>query len=288
MVRMMAAEREMEQPPAWIAACRRAAYVVRRGPSGDPANVTGKRLRLAFVGCGSATTRLHVPAVRQVPEIDVVAFCDVDGDRSRAAARLVRHARYERDLDFILADRSIDAVAVCPPPREHLAPALAVLRADKHLFLEKPIALTAQDCDTLVDEGRAASTRAVVGFNLRQHRLLRAAREVVASGTLGKIELVRSVFTSDERLTRRAGGWRDERGAGGDVLLDLATHHLDIWRWLLHSEIESLTAVGDAGGFTSASVTARLRGGTVAMLHVGDRAVPANEIDIVGERARST
>lgn len=246
----------------------------------------GKRLRLAFVGCGAATTRLHVPAVRQVPEIDVVAFCDVDGDRARAAARLVRHARFERDLDFILADSSIDAVAVCTPPRQHVGQALAVLRADKHLFLEKPIALTAQDCDALVDEGRAAATRAVVGFNLRQHRLLRAAQEVLARGLLGEIELVRSVFTSDARLTRGRGSWRDEKNGGGDVLQDLATHHIDAWRWLLHSEIESLSAVGDDGGIASASLTARLRGGAVATLHVCDRAVPANEIDIVGDRAR--
>lgn len=244
------------------------------------------KLRLAFVGCGSVTTRLHVPAVRQVPDIDVVAFCDVDGSRSRAAARLARHARFERDLDFILADRAIDAVAICTPPREHVAQALAVLRAEKQLFLEKPIALTVQDCDTLVDEGRAASVHAVVGFNMRQHRLLRAAQEIVARGTLGEIELVRSVFTSDARLTRTSGGWRDEAAAGGDVLLDLATHHFDVWRWLLNTEIETVTAVADGDGFASASLTARLRGGTVATLHVADRAVPANEIDIVGAHAR--
>jgi predicted dehydrogenase len=201
---------------------------------------------------------------------------------------MVAGARGIVDLAAILADPSVDAVAVCTPPTEHVRQATAVLAAGKHLFVEKPLALTQADCDAIVDRAAASKAVAVIGFNLRQHRLLQAARNVLASGALGRIDLVRSLFTTDIRLTRYLPGWRNERAVGGGVLFELATHHFDLWRWLLASEVIEVTALSRSDGSddTSASVTAKLSSGALATAQMAERTTPVNQIDILGDKAR--
>lgn len=159
-------------------------------------------MRLAFVGCGRVTTELHLPALRGNADIAVVAFCDVDDARATAVARLVPGARVVADVAALARDPSVDAVAVCTPPSEHALHASVVLDAGKHLFVEKPLALTRADCDAIVARAESSAAMAAVGFNLRQHRLLQAAHEIIARGALGRIDLVRSMFTTDTRLTR--------------------------------------------------------------------------------------
>ncbi len=244
------------------------------------------RVRLAFVGCGRVTTELHIPALRSVPEIDVVALCDVNERRSAAVASAMRGARCERDLAGLLSDPAIDAVAVCTPPAQHAPQAIAVLEVGKHLFVEKPLALTLADCDAIVARAARARGSAVVGFNLRQHRLVRAARVVIEQGTLGRIELARSLFTTDIRLARELPHWRDTRTGGGGVLFELGTHHYDLWRWLLGAEVTEVSAISRSEGSddSAASVTARLSGGAVATAQMAERTMPANQIDVFGER----
>ncbi len=245
-------------------------------------------VRLAFVGCGRATVELHLPALRGNADIDVVAFCDVDDARAAQAARLVPRARMLGDVAALARDPGIDAIAICTPASEHAAQASVVLEAGKHLFVEKPLALTRGDCDAIVARAERSSALAVVGFNLRQHRLLQAAHTIIARGTLGRIDLVRSLFTTDIRLTRKLPGWRNERKVGGGVLFELATHHFDLWRWLLSSEVVEVAALSRSDGSddTSASVTAKLSSGALATAQMAERTTPVNQIDILGDRAR--
>ena len=249
----------------------------------------GRRVvRLAFVGCGRATTELHLPALRGNADIQVAAFCDVDGSRAAAAARLVPSSRVASDVTTLARDPAIDAVAVCTPPSEHALHASIVLDAQKHLFVEKPLALTRADCDAIVARAESGVSVAAVGFNLRQHRLLEAAHEIIGRGTLGRIDLVRSLFTTDTRLTSDLPRWRNDRALGGGGLFDLATHHFDLWRWLLSNEVVEVTALSRSDGSddTSASVTAKLSSGALATAQMGERTTPVNQIDILGDRAR--
>lgn len=247
-----------------------------------------ERIRLAFLGCGRVTTELHLPALRRVPEIQVVALCDVDERRLSDAARLLNGVLTERDVASILSNPVIDAVAVCTPPTEHARHAIAVLEAGKHLFVEKPLALTLADCDAIVAGAARTRSHAVVGLNLRQHRLLRVARAIIQQGRLGRIEIVHSLFTTDIRLTRDLPHWRDTRAGGGGVLFEVATHHFDLWRWLLGTEVEEVCATTRSQGWddTSASVTARLSGGALATAQMSERTTPTNRIEVFGERAR--
>lgn len=266
---------------------------MQRESAGSPEQVRGlapggARIRLAFVGCGRATTELHLPALRRVPEIEVVALCDADERRLSDAAPAVSRVLIERDIASLLSNPLIDAVAVCTPPSQHAQHAIAVLEAGKHLFVEKPLAVTLADCDAILASAARGRASAVVGFNLRQHRLLRAARDVIQKGMLGRIGLVRSLFTTDIRLTRELPPWRDSRAQGGGVLFDLGSHHFDLWRWLLGAEVTELSAMSQSDGRddSSASLTARLSNGALAIAQMSERTTPTNQIDIFGESAR--
>jgi predicted dehydrogenase len=158
-----------------------------------------REVRIGLVGCGRAGVSLHLPALARVRGARVVALSDVDPARLAAAASACPGAMVHADYKAMLDDR-IDLVAVVVPAMRHAEIAEAALHAGKHLFVEKPLALELDACDRLVALARRAESsgqRSAVGFNLRSHRLARQARDVVRSGELGEIELVRTLWTAD-------------------------------------------------------------------------------------------
>jgi predicted dehydrogenase len=221
-------------------------------------------------------------------DIEVVALVDPDAVQLGATARHVPRARCVDDLAGVLSDPAVDAVAVCAPPALHARQAIAVLDAGKHLFVEKPLALTAADCGAVLTRASHAAVQKVVGFNLRQHRLLRAAREVITADTLGRIELARGIFSTDIRLTRQLPPWRAARATGGGVLFELATHHFDLWRWLLQDEVVQVSALsrGGDGEDSAASVSAQLSRGALVSVQLSERTTPMHQIEVFGERGR--
>ena len=244
-------------------------------------------VRLGFVGGGRATGELHLPAIARVPQILPVALCDSDPERLKALTAKFPRVKCYSALDAMLERAELDAVAVCTPPDGHSAAALTVLAADKHLFVEKPLALSLEDCDRVVARAAQSTRVAVMGFNLRQHRLLRRARELLQSGALGRVQMVRSSLTTDIRHTHRQPTWRDPRQTAGSPFFELGSHHFDLWRWLLGLEVEEVFAQrGGESEAPTALVTARLTDGVLGSAQFAERTYPENEIEILGEAGR--
>ncbi len=243
-------------------------------------------LRVGFVGCGRATEALHIPALAAVEELRTVAATDPSSEAvaavRRAAPGITIHAGY-RDL---VADPSVDVVAVCVPPTLHAEVATAALAAGKHVYLEKPIAVTLSDAAKIRSAAKNASTKLALGFNLRSHRLVAEARSVVESGALGKLELVRTAWTCGFHVGRAWPAWRYERRKGGGAFYEIAVHHLDLLGYLLDDEIESVVATGRSDEVEDQDIviSARMRSGVVASLAVSQRTTDGNEIAIYGQR----
>ena len=245
-------------------------------------------LRIGVVGCGRAAATLHLPALARVAGARVVALSDTDPARLEALGARLPDARAHPDYHDLVRDDGVDLVAVCTPAAHHLEIATAALRAGRHCFVEKPLALALADCDRLVAEARRAASdgsRSVVGFNLRSHRLLRQARAIVAAGTLGEIEAVRSLWSADwSGATRPA--WHATRAGGGGALLEIGTHLADLWRWLLASEVDAVQAMSrsTATEDQTAVLQARMRSGALATGIVSQRTVSHNIHEILGSR----
>ncbi|HEY0404995.1 MAG TPA: Gfo/Idh/MocA family oxidoreductase [Pyrinomonadaceae bacterium] len=241
-------------------------------------------IRLGIVGCGDVTELRHLPALRHVCGVKVSALSDIDTARlERVAARFGVAARYT-DYRELIENAEIDAVAVCVPPRLHTEAVLAALSAGKHVLIEKPLALSLEECDLLMAQAAAhASLKAMVGFNLRWHRFALAAKEIIRRGELGDIKLARTVFTSGVRLGDNFAEWRRSRQTGGGALFELGVHHFDLLRFLFEKDFEEVSASSLSQDET-AIVAARMKDGPHVVSAFCEGTGENHELEIYGAR----
>ncbi|MEU1008610.1 Gfo/Idh/MocA family oxidoreductase [Streptomyces sp. NPDC005890] len=207
-------------------------------------------LGVAVVGFGwmgrvhtQAYARLphHYPRLPLRPRLITVAE-EVPG-RAEEAAERFGFAAATRDWREVAADPRVQAVSVTAPNFLHREIGVAMAGAGKHLWIEKPVGLTAGDARAVADAVAKAGVQGTVGFNYRNAPAVEAARELIASGELGAVTHVRIRLFSDYAAhPDGALTWRYERERGGSgVLGDLASHGADLARFLL-GDIASLTA----------------------------------------------
>jgi predicted dehydrogenase len=188
-----------------------------------------------------ARVRHHYPQLSLVPELVTVAE-EVPGRAEEAAAQY-GFASTTRDWREVAADPRIKAVSITAPNFLHREIGIAMAEAGKHIWIEKPVGLTAEDAGAVADAVGKAGVQGTVGFNYRNAPAVEAARELIASGEIGTVTHVRVRLFSDYAAhPEGALTWRYERERGGSgVLGDLASHGTDLARHLL-GDITSLTA----------------------------------------------
>ncbi|MEU5095286.1 Gfo/Idh/MocA family oxidoreductase [Streptomyces sp. NPDC020996] len=207
-------------------------------------------LGVAVVGFGwmgrvhtQAYSRLphHFPELPLRPEL--VAVADEVPGRAEEAARRYGFASAHRDWREIAADPRVAAVSITAPNFLHREIGVAMAEAGKHIWIEKPVGLTAEDARAVAGAAAAAGVHGTVGFNYRNAPAVEAARELIAAGGIGAVTHVRIRLFSDYAAhPDGALTWRYERRRGGSgVLGDLASHGVDLARYLL-GDIASLTA----------------------------------------------
>lgn len=188
-----------------------------------------------------ARVRHHYPQLPLVPELVTVAE-EVPGRAAEAAAQF-GFASTARDWREVAADPRVKAVSITAPNFLHREIGVAMAEAGKHIWIEKPVGLTAEDARAVADAVAKAGVQGTVGFNYRNAPAVEAARELIASGEIGTVTHVRIRLFSDYAAhPEGALTWRYERERGGSgVLGDLASHGADLARHLL-GDITSLTA----------------------------------------------
>jgi myo-inositol 2-dehydrogenase / D-chiro-inositol 1-dehydrogenase len=245
-------------------------------------------LKLGFIGCGRATQMLHLPALQQLSSARVIALADVDPERLKSVADQFHVKQRYTNFRDLLDDPAIDAVAVCVPVEFHIEIALAALAAEKHLFIEKPLALNLDQCDQLIQKAETVNKKITVGFNLRHHRLVNELQSLLQQGTLGEIDAIRSNWTSAIRHRMQVPAWRNRRESGGGALFEIAVHHFDLWRLLLQSEVAEVYAAGHSDQWpdVSVSVTARMANNVLASGFFSEQTSDNNELEIYGSNGR--
>ncbi|MFF8652308.1 Gfo/Idh/MocA family protein [Streptomyces griseoluteus] len=183
----------------------------------------------------------HYPRLPLRPELVTVAE-EVPGRAEEAAAQY-GFATATRDWREVAADPRVRAVSVTAPNFLHREIGVAMAEAGKHLWIEKPVGLSGADARAVADAVAAAGVQAAVGFNYRNAPAVESARELIASGGLGRITHARVRLLSDYAAhPDGALTWRYERSRGGSgVLGDLASHGADLAYFLL-GDIASLAA----------------------------------------------
>jgi predicted dehydrogenase len=188
-----------------------------------------------------ARRRHHYPALPLTPEL--LAVADEAPGRAEEAAAQFGFARATTDWRDLIDDERVEAVSVTAPNFLHREIGVALARAGKHIWIEKPVGLSAEDARAVADAVAAARVQAAVGFNYRNAPAVAAARALIAGGELGAVTHVRVRLFSDYAAhPEGALTWRYERERGGSgVLGDLASHGVDLARHLL-GDIEAVVA----------------------------------------------
>lgn len=226
-------------------------------------SLSGAPLGVAIVGCGAVSRLVRARLYPRLAALArVVAVCDPDLDRARQLAAELGPAEptvYGR-LEDALADPAVEAVDVCTPHVLHAEPAVAALRAGRHVLVEKPIATTFADGVRMVEAAHAAGRVLAVNEQIRFGAGVRRARELLAEGALGELVAVRAhrLFVLPEAYA--ASGWRndpDQPGAG--VLIDQGPHYVHLLRRL---------AGGVAGEITHVQALAAGPRAPTALVHV--------------------
>ena len=228
---------EYPEPPAAEAAAvpvRTVALPAASAPAGA---------RVALIGAANIARWAHMPALRKAGG-SVRAVQSSSGARGKAYARRFGAAYCTTDYDEVLRDELVDIVLITSRNQHHAREALAALRAGKHVFVEKPMALTAAECSELLDAVAESGRQLAVGFNRRfapDYLSLRA-------------QLARrngpAVLTARVNSPGISGSfWMADPAIGGAILGE-ACHFVDLFYWLLGSEIEQVSAVSLPTGRT--------------------------------------
>ncbi|HJU85875.1 MAG TPA: Gfo/Idh/MocA family oxidoreductase, partial [Gemmatimonadota bacterium] len=242
---------------------------------------TSAEVRIGVLGCGQLALLAHLRTVRGLPGARLVAFAEPDDERRRAARLQAPEARALADYRDLLALDGVDAVIISLPPALHAEAAAAAHASGRHVYLEKPLATDAEGGRKALEAWRTSGREGMIGFNYRFNRLFREAKRLLDTRNLGPPVAVRTVFAS---AIRPQPGWMGDRRMGGGVLLDLASHHVDLIRWLFGeiSEVGCSMPQGGVAGDTAA-LELVLRDGLPVQSFFSHRAVDEDRFEIYCE-----
>lgn len=234
----------------------------------------GSTVRVGVIGCGGWGRNL----VRNFADLGALVAVS-DRDELRASQLATLHGVPAVGVDQLLSDPEIDAVVVATPPVTHAELAIAALRAGKHVFVEKPLALDVADAGRIVEAARSAQRVLMVGHLLQYHPAFLALKRLVDEGTLGRL-----LHLDSTRLN--FGTIRREENS----LWSFAPHDLSMILALVGAEPDRVGAVGssflnhDIADVTTTHLA--FPGGQTALVHVSWlNPVKVQRLTVIGDRA---
>jgi len=191
-------------------------------------------VNVGIIGCGGIANNKHMPSLKNVPNVRMVAFCDIIPERAEKAAKEygTQDAKTYTDYKELLKDEGIEVVHVLTPNREHADITVDALYAGKHVMCEKPMAKTAADAKRMYEAAVATGKKLTIGYQHRQKAEAIYAKKYIESGALGDIYYVNS-YAIRRRGTPNWGVFLDAEAQGGGPIIDIATHSLDLTLYLM-------------------------------------------------------
>lgn len=197
------------------------------------------KLKTALVGCGKVG-HLHAKALDRAPESEFVAVCGRDMAKTRDFAALY-HVKPYCDLEEMIAREGVQALTLCTPHPLHADHAVKAANAGVHVLVEKPLAVTLEDCDAILNAAKAHGVQVGVISQRRFYTPCKRVKQAIDDGKIGRPILgsVTMYGWRDEAYYRSdpwRGSWKDE---GGGVLVNQAPHQLDLLHWYM-GEVDEL------------------------------------------------
>ncbi|MBB4034936.1 putative dehydrogenase [Dysgonomonas hofstadii] len=212
----------------------------------------GGKARLALIGTGSRGM-YHVNHLLQIPHAEVVAICDIYQPHLDNAAKFYPKAKQYKDYNDAIADPNVDGILISTPLHMHAPISIAGLRAGKHVFCEKSMARTLEQCREMYDTYKETGKVLYIGMQrLFDPKYLKAI-ELINDGTIGQIVGLRNFWYRNNDWRRpvpepsleRQINWRLYKEYSGGLMTELASHQLQMGTWVNKSLPDYITGFGD-------------------------------------------
>ena len=210
-----------------------------------------KQVRIGLVGTGYIG-RCHAIAYAQAPtvfpldaELVLEYLAEVTPELAEKKAKEFGFKRFTGDWRDIVQDPNVDVVDICTPNFLHKEIALAAIANGKHVYSEKPLALTATDAKLMYEAAKQAGVKTLVGFNYIKKPTTQLAREIIANGEIGEVIHFYGTHNEDYLANKNTPlDWHCvKEKAGLGALGDLAAHIVQMSQYLLGQDIHSV--IGD-------------------------------------------
>ncbi len=192
-------------------------------------------LRAGLVGCGNLG-RVHTEALAQLGEMRMVAFCDAVPERAKAFLHRYGGDYATEDPERLFRDQSLDAVYVCTQHDSHAALCVRAAEAGKHVFVEKPLALTVEDCLRVARTVERTGIKLMTGFKMRYYELVRKARELIPQPLVATMQMMDNTWAPDH--------WANDPVRGGGNVLSQGCHACDLIRYVAGADPVEVYAAG--------------------------------------------
>ncbi len=194
-------------------------------------------LRYGIIGCG-VIGPVHADAIRQLKEAQLVAVCDTVRESAIELAETYG-ARVYTHYKRMLAAEDIDAVCICTPHYLHARMSMSALTAGKHVFCEKPMAISARQLDAMQEAAQSSQRQLGICFQHRFDPATQHLRSLVLDGRFGQLLMAGAhCRCRRDAAYYNSGDWRGTwRYEGGGVLINQAIHTIDLLIWMLGNPI---------------------------------------------------
>ena len=203
-------------------------------------------ISVGVVGLGRAGWNIHVEQLRSHKAFRIVALADPDKKRVRGGSDELGCASFA-DLKSLLKGSDAELVVVATPSRAHAPDSIAVMKAGRHVIVEKPMAMNLAQADQMIRSSRACRRKLFVHQQYRFNQIMVQLQQVIASGILGRVFHIRANWVGFSRRN----DWQTLRRHGGGVLNNTCPHAIDMAMQLLGAKVTAvmgdLQQIKDAG-----------------------------------------
>lgn len=198
-----------------------------------------KPVRFGIVSTAKIARDWVIPAMKAVPECEVVAISSRDGSRAARVASEFGISKHYTSFSDLLNDDEVEAIYIPTPNNRHVEDAIAAARAGKHVLCEKPLALDAADALRLAEVQMQTGVQISEAFMVRYHPRWLAAREIIRGGRLGRVTQIHATYSV---INDNPQDIRFQPELGGGALGDVGVYPITAARFLFEAEPIAATA----------------------------------------------
>ena len=201
-------------------------------------------LNVGIIGCGSIARQRHAAEYKHNEHTNIVGVFDVSHERAEDMVRDFGGKVYDT-VEALIADASIDAVSVCFANAYHAPITIDALNHGKHVLCEKPMAITLAECEAMYEASKINGKRLMIDHNQRLTPAHRKAKEIIASGELGRVISFSATFGHKGpemwSADKSSNTWFFKKNAAAfGSMADLGIHKIDLMRYLIGADVRNV------------------------------------------------